>query len=57
MRSKGDFDVNKMARENWEGGGHQNAAGGKSDLSMRDTVNKLISILPTYENELHAVDI
>ena len=57
LRSKGDFDVNKMARENWEGGGHQNAAGGKSDLSMRDTVNKLISILPTYENELHAVDI
>ena len=57
LRSKGDFDVNKMARENWEGGGHQNAAGGKSDLSMEDTVNKLISILPTYENELHAVDI
>ena len=55
MRSKGDFDVNKMARENWEGGGHQNAAGGKSGLSMEDTVNKLISILPTYENELHAV--
>ncbi|AGC78403.1 phosphoesterase RecJ-like protein [Nonlabens dokdonensis] len=55
LRSKGDFDVNKMARENWDGGGHQNAAGGKSELSMEETVNKLISILPTYENELHAV--
>jgi phosphoesterase RecJ-like protein len=55
LRSKGDFDVNQLARENWEGGGHKNAAGGKSDLSMTETVNKLISILPTYEKELHEV--
>ncbi len=55
LRSKGDFDVNKMARENWDGGGHQNAAGGKSELTMEETVNKLISILPSYENEIHEV--
>jgi phosphoesterase RecJ-like protein len=55
LRSKGDFDVNKLARDNWEGGGHKNAAGGKSDLSMIDTVKKLISILPHYEKELHEV--
>ena len=55
LRSKGDFDVNKLARDNWEGGGHKNAAGGKSDLSMIDTVKKLISILPDYEKELHEV--
>jgi phosphoesterase RecJ-like protein len=55
LRSKGDFDVNQLARENWEGGGHKNAAGGKSDLSMTETVNKLISILPAYEKELHEV--
>ena len=55
LRSKGDFDVNQMARENWEGGGHKNAAGGKSDLSMTETIKKLISILPAYEKELHEV--
>jgi phosphoesterase RecJ-like protein len=55
LRSKGDFDVNQLARDNWEGGGHKNAAGGKSDLSMIDTVKKLISILPLYEKELHEV--
>ncbi|QJP35309.1 bifunctional oligoribonuclease/PAP phosphatase NrnA [Nonlabens sp. Ci31] len=55
LRSKGDFDVNQLARENWEGGGHKNAAGGKSDLSMTETIKKLISILPSYEKELHEV--
>ncbi|MEN8817803.1 MAG: bifunctional oligoribonuclease/PAP phosphatase NrnA [Nonlabens sp.] len=55
LRSKADFDVNQLAREHWEGGGHKNAAGGKSDLSMEQTVQKLISILPTYEKELHEV--
>ncbi|WP_367271510.1 bifunctional oligoribonuclease/PAP phosphatase NrnA [Nonlabens sp.] len=55
LRSKGDFDVNQLARDNWEGGGHKNAAGGKSDLSMTATVKKLISILPAYKNELRDV--
>lgn len=55
LRSKADFDVNQLAREHWEGGGHKNAAGGKSDLSMEQTVQKLISILPAYEKELHEV--
>jgi phosphoesterase RecJ-like protein len=55
LRSKADFDVNQLAREHWDGGGHKNAAGGKSDLSMEQTVQKLISILPSYEKELHEV--
>lgn len=55
LRSKADFDVNQLAREHWEGGGHKNAAGGKSDRTMEQTVQKLISILPTYEKELHEV--
>ncbi|ARN76838.1 DHH family phosphoesterase [Nonlabens spongiae] len=57
LRSKGTFNVNKMAREHWQGGGHNNAAGGKSDESLEDTVTKLISILPAYEKELLATDI
>jgi phosphoesterase RecJ-like protein len=40
FRSQGDFDVNLFAREHFNGGGHRNAAGGKSELSMEETINK-----------------
>lgn len=52
LRSKGDFDVNMFARENFNGGGHTNAAGGRSELSLKETVEKFISILPAYTNVL-----
>jgi bifunctional oligoribonuclease and PAP phosphatase NrnA len=45
FRSKGKFDVNAFARMHFSGGGHINAAGGKSDLSLNDTVNKFIDII------------
>jgi len=34
FRSKGDFDVNEFARSHFEGGGHKNAAGGRSSDSL-----------------------
>ena len=40
FRSQGDFDVNQFARDYFNGGGHQNAAGGKSEVSMEETVRK-----------------
>jgi len=40
LRSQGDFDVNLFAREHFNGGGHRNAAGGKSELSMEETVQQ-----------------
>jgi phosphoesterase RecJ-like protein len=40
LRSQGDFDVNLFARAYFNGGGHRNAAGGKSEVSMEETVNK-----------------
>lgn len=40
FRSQGDFDVNQFAKDYFEGGGHSNAAGGKSNLSMEDTLIK-----------------
>jgi phosphoesterase RecJ-like protein len=40
FRSQGDFDVNQFARDHFNGGGHRNAAGGKSIMSMAETVNK-----------------
>lgn len=54
LRSKGDFSVNEFSRENFGGGGHTNAAGGKSDLGLNDTVEKFISILPRYKNTLNS---
>lgn len=45
FRSQGDFDVNQFARTHFEGGGHINAAGGKSFLSLEETVQKFIAIL------------
>jgi phosphoesterase RecJ-like protein len=53
LRSKGDFSVNEMSRSHFEGGGHTNAAGGKSHLSLIKTVDKFISILPSYNKALN----
>ncbi|MBX5439259.1 MAG: bifunctional oligoribonuclease/PAP phosphatase NrnA [Thermoflavifilum sp.] len=38
LRSKGDFDVNEFARKYFNGGGHLNAAGGRSTESLEATV-------------------
>jgi phosphoesterase RecJ-like protein len=40
FRSQGGFDVNQFARDHFNGGGHSNAAGGKSELSIEETVKK-----------------
>lgn len=40
FRSQGDFDVNQFARNHFNGGGHINAAGGKSNDSMEKTIKK-----------------
>ncbi|GAA4813568.1 bifunctional oligoribonuclease/PAP phosphatase NrnA [Litoribaculum gwangyangense] len=53
LRSKGNFSVNEMSRAHFEGGGHINAAGGKSNLSLNKTVEKFISILPSYNKALN----
>jgi phosphoesterase RecJ-like protein len=54
LRSKGDFNVNLVGREHFHGGGHNNAAGGKSDESLQDTISYFISILPHYKDQLLA---
>ena len=40
FRSQGDFDVNQFARDHFHGGGHRNAAGGKSEATMEETIQK-----------------
>ena len=52
LRSIGDFSVNEMARTHFDGGGHINAAGGRSTRNMEETIKYFISILPTYQNAL-----
>jgi phosphoesterase RecJ-like protein len=49
LRSKGNVDVNTLARTHFSGGGHFNAAGGKSNLTLTETITKLKEIL----NDLH----
>ncbi len=52
LRSKGGFSVNEFSRSHFNGGGHTNAAGGRSHLSLTETVAKFISILPNYKEAL-----
>jgi len=49
FRSKGAFSVNEFARAHFSGGGHINAAGGRSTLSMQKTIERFLSLLPNYE--------
>ena len=52
LRSKGEFSVNEFSRAHFHGGGHTNAAGGRSDDDMQTTITNFISILPQYKQDL-----
>ena len=52
FRSKGNFDVNQLAREHFNGGGHLNAAGGVSTTSLEATREKLHAVIQRYSSEL-----
>jgi bifunctional oligoribonuclease and PAP phosphatase NrnA len=52
FRSKDKFDVNQFARKHFNGGGHVNAAGGKSDLSMDETILQFLNLLSEYKTQL-----
>lgn len=54
FRSKGDFDVNTLARAHFNGGGHLNAAGGRSDLTLKETIEKFVHLLSNFKKELDA---
>ncbi len=45
FRSKGNIDVSTFANRNFNGGGHFNAAGGRSEVCLADTVAKLKNLL------------
>lgn len=52
LRSLEDFSVNEMARKHFGGGGHRNASGGTTRLSLEQTLKKFLEILPEYKEEL-----
>jgi phosphoesterase RecJ-like protein len=52
FRSKGNFDVNVFARNHFEGGGHKNAAGGRSSESLEQNVKNFKEVLKQYEQQL-----
>ena len=54
LRSLGNFSVNEMARKYFDGGGHRNAAGGQSNLNAEQTLQKFLSLLPEYKEQLVA---
>ncbi len=54
FRSEGDFSVNEFARNHFQGGGHTNAAGGKSDVPLKETIEYFESLLKTYKDKLNA---
>lgn len=53
LRSVGDFSVNEFARKHFSGGGHINAAGGKSEVGMEETIQRFRTILETYTHQLN----
>lgn len=51
LRSRGAVDVDTFARRYFNGGGHHNAAGGKSFVSMDETIQHYIEAVEEYRKE------
>jgi phosphoesterase RecJ-like protein len=52
LRSKGDFDVNVLAREHFNGGGHRNAAGGSLKMSLEQAIVHFNKVVRLHEDAL-----
>ena len=51
LRSRGAVDVNTFAARYFNGGGHHNAAGGKSFVSMAETIARFEAAVEEYAKE------
>lgn len=51
LRSRGDVDVNVFAARYFDGGGHRNAAGGKSFETMEETIEKFKKAVEEFFGE------
>lgn len=52
FRSKGDFYVNKLANEYFNGGGHIYAAGGRLETTLEEAIKQLEKVIEEYKDEL-----
>lgn len=52
FRSKGDFSVNDFSRNHFNGGGHKNAAGGRSEGKLQNVLQQFEAIVPKYRTDL-----
>ena len=52
FRSVGSFSVNEFARNYFNGGGHANAAGGRSDDNIQDTIERFKSLIINNKEEI-----
>lgn len=50
FRGKGDYEVNQLAADHFNGGGHKYAAGGMSLDGLIPTMNKIKDLVPSYLN-------
>ncbi len=54
LRSKGTFSVNNFSGKHFNGGGHDNAAGGKSFSNLQEAIRSFEQVLPLYKSQLKA---
>ncbi len=52
LRSTGNFNVGKFAREHFNGGGHKNASGANIKNSLDGAIKLFLETLALYKNEL-----
>jgi len=55
FRSKGDFPINSLAEQFFNGGGHKNAAGGESYEELAVTIKKFENLIGTYSDEINRI--
>jgi phosphoesterase RecJ-like protein len=53
LRSKGNFKVNEIANKYFSGGGHMNASGGISEVSVNDTIKIVEKIISDNKTKLN----
>ncbi len=57
FRSKGNFPANEFAKKYFNGGGHLNAAGGRTKKSLNETVQIFLEKLPEFYNRLNQYNV
>lgn len=52
FRSKGNVPINRVAREYFNGGGHMNAAGGRTEKKLKEAIEQFKQVLPEFYSSL-----